>query len=152
ANVALGGIAYLADFAIGAAIVFANGAASGITAILAAALIIFITGIPISRACAKYSVDMDLLTRGAGFGYFGSTLTSLIYASFTFIFFALEGSIMAQAFQLGLHIPLAISYLISSLLVIPLVIFGMTALSKMQVWTQPVWLILMVAPFVAIAI
>jgi hypothetical protein len=28
---------------------------------------------------------MDLLTRGAGFGYIGSTLTSLIYASFTFI-------------------------------------------------------------------
>src|SRR4051794_40469517 len=62
-NVALGGIAYLADFAIGAAIVFTNGARSGILAILAAALIIFITGIPISRACAKYSVDMDLLTR-----------------------------------------------------------------------------------------
>ena len=33
---------------------------------------------------------MDLLTRGAGFGYIGSTLTSLIYATFTFIFFALE--------------------------------------------------------------
>jgi hypothetical protein len=46
--------------------------------------------------------------RGAGFGYFDSTLTSLIYASFTFIFFALEGSIMAQAFQLGLGIPLPI--------------------------------------------
>src|SRR4051812_35935837 len=89
-NVALGGIAYLADFAIGAAIVFTNGARSGILAILAAALLIFVTGIPIARACAKYSVDMDLLTRGTGFGYFGSTLTSLIYASFTFIFFALE--------------------------------------------------------------
>jgi purine-cytosine permease-like protein len=95
---------------------------------------------------------MDLLTRGAGFGYLGSTFTSVIYASFTFIFFALEGSIMAQAFQLGLHIPLAISYLIASLLVIPLVIFGMTALSKLQVWTQPIWLVLMVAPFISIAI
>ena len=28
----------------------------------------------------------------------------------------------------------------------------MTALSKMQVWTQPIWLLLMVAPFVSIAI
>jgi purine-cytosine permease-like protein len=152
ATTALGGIAYLADFAIGGSIAISYGFTSAAVAILIAAVIIFATGIPIAYYSAKYSVDMDLLTRGAGFGYLGSTLTSIIYASFTFIFFALEGSIMAQAFQLGLHIPLAISYLIASLLVIPLVIYGMTALSKMQVWTQPIWLILMVAPFIAIAI
>ena len=40
---------------------------------------------------------MDLLTRGAGFGYIGSTITSLIYASFTFILFAVEATIMSQA-------------------------------------------------------
>ena len=28
-------------------------------------------------------------TRGAGFGYMGSTLTSLIYASFTFLLFSI---------------------------------------------------------------
>lgn len=152
ANVALGGIAYLADFAIGAAIVFTNGAASGIAAILAAALIIFVTGIPIARACAKYSVDMDLLTRGTGFGYFGSTLTSLIYASFTFIFFALEGSIMAQALELWTGLPLPIGYLVTSLIIIPLVIYGMKALAKLHMWTQPVWLVLLVLPFVAVMV
>ncbi|NUR59901.1 MAG: hypothetical protein HOV87_14705 [Catenulispora sp.] len=152
ATTALGGIAYLADFAIGGSIAISYGFSSAAAAIAIAAVIIFVTGIPIAYYSAKYSIDMDLLTRGAGFGYLGSTLTSIIYASFTFIFFALEGSIMAQAFQLGLHIPLAISYLIASLLVIPLVIYGMTALSKMQVWTQPIWLLLMVAPFVSIAI
>src|SRR5579884_3261519 len=152
ATAALGGIAYLADFAIGGDIVVAHGFNSALWAILLAAVVIFVTGIPIAYYSARYNIDMDLLTRGAGFGYLGSTITSLIYASFTFIFFALEGSIMAQAFQLGLHIPLAVSYLISSLLVIPLVIFGMTALSKLHVWTQPIWLLLMVAPFVSIAI
>lgn len=152
ATTALGGIAYLADFAIGGSIAITHGFASGVTAILVAAVVIFLTGIPISYYSARYAIDMDLLTRGAGFGYLGSTLTSLIYASFTFIFFALEGSIMAQAFQLALHIPLPIGYLIASLVIIPLVIFGMTALSKLQVWTQPIWLILMFAPFVAIAI
>jgi purine-cytosine permease-like protein len=151
ATTALGGIAYLADFAIGGSIAITHGFASAVTAILVAAVVIFLTGVPISYYSAAYGIDMDLLTRGAGFGYLGSTLTSLIYASFTFIFFALEGSIMAQAFELGLHIPLPIGYLIASLLVIPLVIFGMTALSKVQVWTQPVWLALMFAPFVAIA-
>lgn len=95
ASTALGGIAYLADYAIGSSIVLANGAPSAVVGILLAAAVIFITGIPIAYYSAKYALDMDLLTRGAGFGYFGSTLTSLIYASFTFIFFALEGSIMA---------------------------------------------------------
>jgi purine-cytosine permease-like protein len=152
ATTALGGIAYLADFAIGGSIAISNGFSSALVAILAAAVTIFLTGIPISYYSAKYSIDMDLLTRGAGFGYLGSTLTSVIYASFTFIFFALEGSIMAQALEVGLHIPLAVGYLVASLAIIPLVVYGMTALSKMQVWTQPIWLVLMVAPFVSIAI
>ncbi|MET9019952.1 hypothetical protein ABZV93_08230 [Actinopolymorpha sp. NPDC004070] len=152
ATTAIGGIAYLADFAIGASIVLTNGAASGITAILAAAAIIFVTGVPIARACAKYGVDMDLLTRGTGFGYLGSTLTSLIYASFTFIFFALEGSIMAQGFKYALGIPLPVGYLISSLLIVPIVVFGMKALAKLHVWTQPLWLALLVLPFVIVAV
>ena len=151
ATTALGGIAYLADFSIGGSIVIAHGFSTAVIAILVAAAIIFVTGIPISYYSAKYSVDMDLLTRGAGFGYLGSTLTSLIYASFTFIFFALEGSIMAQAFHAALAIPLAVGYLIAALGIIPLVIFGMSALSRLQVWTQPIWLVLMVIPFVAIA-
>jgi purine-cytosine permease-like protein len=150
ASSALGGIAYLADFAIGASIAITFGFGNAFVAILLAAVVIFLTSVPIAYYCAKYSIDMDLLTRGAGFGYLGSTITSLIYASFTFIFFALEGSIMAQAFERGLGIPLWLGYLIGALMIIPLVTFGMTLLSKLQVWTQPVWLILMFAPFVAI--
>ena len=151
AGTALGGIAYLADFAIGASIVFTYGFTSGLAAILTAAVIIFLTGIPIARACAKYGLDMDLVTRGAGFGYFGSTLTSLIYASFTFIFFALEGSIMAQAMHQAVGLPVQIGYLITTLIVIPIVFKGMGALAKVQAWTQPVWIIGMVLPFVVLA-
>ncbi|MET3983141.1 hypothetical protein [Streptomyces sp. PvR034] len=151
AGTALGGIAYLADFAIGASIVFAYGFTSGLAAILTAAAVIFLTGIPIARACATYGLDMDLVTRGAGFGYFGSTLTSLIYASFTFIFFALEGSIMAQAMHQAVGLPLEIGYLLTTLIVIPIVFRGMGALAKVQAWTQPVWLIGLVLPFLVLA-
>ncbi|WP_330332413.1 hypothetical protein OHS33_23680 [Streptomyces sp. NBC_00536] len=150
AGTALGGIAYLADFAIGASIVFAYGFTSGLAAILTAATVIFLTGIPIARACATYGLDMDLVTRGAGFGYFGSTLTSLIYASFTFIFFALEGSIMAQAMHQAFGLPLQIGYLLTTLIVIPIVFRGMGALTKVQAWTQPVWLIGLVLPFLVL--
>ena len=95
---------------------------------------------------------MDLITRGSGFGYFGGTVTSLIYASFTFIFFALEGSIMAQGLHLGLGIPLWSATRSRALIIPPLVIFGMTLLSKMQMWTQPLWLVGMFLPFIVIAI
>jgi purine-cytosine permease-like protein len=149
-SAALGGIAYLADQAIGGSLAVAYGFENAFWGIIAAAVVIFLTGIPIAYYCAKYNVDVDLLTRGAGFGYLGSTITSVIYASFTFIFFALEGSIMAQAFNLYFGIPLPIGYALGSLIIIPLVTFGMTLLSKLQVWTQPIWLTLLFAPPVAV--
>ncbi len=152
ATSALGGIAYLADFAIGASIFVTYGFTSAVWAIIAAAVVIFLTGIPIAYYSARYNIDMDLLTRGAGFGYLGSTITSLIYASFTFIFFSLEGSIMAQALNLYFGLPLPWAYLVCALLIIPLVVFGMTLLSKLQVWTQPIWLVLLVLPFLTILI
>jgi purine-cytosine permease-like protein len=152
ANSALGGIAYLADFAIGASLAITFGFQNALVAILLAAVVIFLTSFPIAYYSAKYSIDMDLITRGAGFGYFGATITSLVYASFTFIFFALEGSIMAQGLQAGLGIPLWLGYFASAIIIPPLVVFGMTLLSKLQMWTQPLWLVGMFLPFAVIAI
>ncbi len=146
ATSALGGIAYLADFAIGANIGIANGTTNALWGIAIAAVIIFVTGFPLAYYAARYNIDLDLITRGSGFGYYGSVLTNVIFATFTFIFFALEGSIMAQGLQLGLGIPLWAGYAVSTLMVIPLVIFGMKALAKLQVWTTPLWLILFVIP------
>ncbi|MDQ0753508.1 purine-cytosine permease-like protein [Streptomyces africanus] len=148
ATTALGGIAYMADFSIGAGIGLAHGTGNALLAIAVAAVVIFVTGFPLAYYGARYNIDLDLITRGSGFGYFGSVLTSVIFASFTFIFFALEGSIMAQGLKLGLGLPLWLGYLVSTLMVIPLVVYGMTALSKLQVWTTPVWLLLMVGPLV----
>jgi FkbM family methyltransferase len=82
------------------------------------------------RLRRRHGLDMDLLTRGAGFGYIGSTITSLIYASFTFIFFALEAAIMAYALELAFDIPPAWGYLICALVVIPLVTHGVTVISR----------------------
>ncbi|TWS25156.1 hypothetical protein FK268_08055 [Tsukamurella sputi] len=147
ATSALGGIAYLADFAIGANIGIANGTGNALWGIGFFALVIVLTGYPLAYYAARYNIDLDLITRGSGFGYYGSVLTNVIFASFTFIFFALEGSIMAQGLELGLGIPLWLGYLLSSVLIIPLVIYGMNTLAKLQVWTTPLWLVMMVLPF-----
>ena len=91
---------------------------------------------------------MDLLTRGAGFGYIGSTLTSRIYASFTFIFFALEAAVMAYALDLAFGIPPKWGYLVCALVVISLVTHGVSTISRLQVWAQGLWLVMLVLPFV----
>ncbi|RRO17219.1 allantoin permease [Saccharopolyspora rhizosphaerae] len=146
ATTALGGIAYLADFSIGAGIGLSYGTVNALLGILLAAVIIFATGAPLAYYGARYNIDLDLITRGAGFGYYGSVLTSVIFGSFTFIFFATEGAIMAQGLHVGFGVPLWLGYLITTLVVVPLVVHGMKTLSALQVWTTPLWLLLMVGP------
>ena len=107
---ALGTISFLALEAIGGVITLNYGITNAIAAIVAVTIVIFLLGIPISYYAARYGVDIDLLTRGAGFGYLGSTLTSLIYATFTFIFFALEAAIMAMALEVLFSVPLTFGY------------------------------------------
>ena len=147
ANTAFGAASFLILEAVGATLLVKYGFTNAALAILATGLIIFMAGLPINFYAARYGVDMDLLTRGAGFGYIGSTLTSLIYASFTFIFFALEAAVMAYALELALNIPPSWGYLICALVVIPLVTHGVSAISRLQVWTQPLWLVMLVVPF-----
>jgi signal transduction histidine kinase/purine-cytosine permease-like protein len=147
ANTAIGGISFLALEAIGASITLSYGFGNAMVAVLAVSLLIFLVSLPIAYWCSVANVDIDLLTRGAGFGYIGSTITSLIYASFTFIFFAIETAIWAQALQLALGLDLAVGYLLCSLVIIPIVFFGVTLINKLQAWTQPLWIVMLVAPF-----
>jgi len=149
-NTAFGAVSFLALEAIGGAIALNYGFTNALWAIVVVGLITFFTGLPISYYAARYGVDMDLLTRGAGFGYLGSTITSLIYASFTFIFFALEAAIMALALQMYLDIPIAWCYVISALLIVPMAVRGITLISRLQMWTQPLWGVLLLLPYLAV--
>ena len=151
ANTAIGAVSFLALEAIGGSITVNYGFINGTAAIVVVGILILLTSLPIAYYASTYGVDIDLLTRGAGFGYLGSTITSLIYASFTFLFFAIEAAIMSLAFEMCLGIPLFIGYVLSSLIVIPLVTHGITFISRFQFWTQPVWIVLHLVPFLYIA-
>ncbi len=151
ANTAIGAISFLALEAIGGAITLNYGFSNAVAAIAVSCTIIMLMGVPIAYYAVKYGVDIDLLTRGAGFGYIGSTVTSLIYATFTFIFFAIEAAIIATALELCTGLPLPIGYIIGALVIIPLVTHGVTFISRFQAWSQPFWVVLQLAPFVFIA-
>jgi signal transduction histidine kinase/ActR/RegA family two-component response regulator len=148
---AIGAISFLALEAVGGAITLSYGTTNAIFAIVAASILLLLIGMPIAKYAIKHGVDIDLLTRGAGFGYIGSTITSLIYASFTFILFAIEASIMTGALQLVFGIPLWLGYIISAVAVIPLVTHGVKMISRFQLITQPVWIVLNILPFIFIA-
>ncbi|MBI0434163.1 ATP-binding protein [Roseomonas sp. KE0001] len=150
ANTALGSISFLALEAIGGALTVAHGFVNSVSAILFVSVVIFLASLPICLHAARAGVDIDLLTRGAGFGYIGSTITSLIYASFTFIFFGIEAVILADMLDSFFGVPLWLGYLLCAAVVVPLVTHGITFISRVQTWTQPVWLVLNILPLIAL--
>jgi len=150
AATAFGSVSFLALEAIGGAIMIKYGFTNALWAIVTVGIIIFLTALPICYYASRHNIDMDLLARGAGFGYIGSTITSLIYASFTFIFFALEAAIMALVFELYFGLPLGLGYLLSSIVIVPMVLYGVTFISRFHVWTTVPWAVLMIVPFIFI--
>ena len=146
AGTAIGATSFLACEAIGGTITLAYGFANAAAAIVAAITLMFLVGLPIAYHAAREGLDVDLLTRGAGFGYLGSTITSLIYASFTFLLFAIEASILSVALEMAFGIPIAFAHILSSLVVIPIALYGMSLISRMQAVTTPLWLLLQLAP------
>jgi len=138
----LGGLlAYLADLAIGASIGVNYGAkAATIGVILAACINAIITGPLILLAC-KYNIDLDLIGR-ATFGFLGSITTNLIYSAIAVIWFVLEAAMMSQELYL-INIPLTFGYIISTIIVFPFAFYGIKILAKLQTYTTPIWIIMM---------
>lgn len=147
---AISAITFLALEALGGTLTLTWGFDVVFYAVLIVCPLMFLLSLPISICAARYGLDIDLLTRGAGFGYLGSTVTSLIYASFTFIFFAIEAVIMTSALNLLFDLPMHYGYLLSTLVVLPIVIWGFTFISHLQRWTQAIWIVLQLLPFVMI--
>lgn len=54
----LGGIAYLADFAIGANVGITWGTANALCGIAIFALVVFVTGLPLAYYAARYNIDL----------------------------------------------------------------------------------------------
>ena len=136
--------------AIGATMLVQAGFVNAFWAILATGLIIALAGWPISVYAARFGVDMDLLTRGRRVWlywldhYFADLRLVHLYL------FALEAAIMAYALEMSLGLPPSWGYLLCALVVIPLVMHGITAISRVQLWTLPLWLALLVLPYAVV--
>jgi purine-cytosine permease-like protein len=132
----------MAGYALDAAYVNGYGFTNALIGFAVASAFTLPMTITLAFFIARKHIDIDLLTRGAGFGYLGSTVTSLVYASYTLIFLAYEGAIMAQAVTALCHLNIHLSYLLVAALMIPLTVYGMTFTTKFQAWTWPLWVAL----------
>lgn len=143
-NASVGSVSFLALETIGASIAIYYGFNHLLLAVLIGLPLMFLISAPIALYAVRCHIDIDLLTRGAGFGYMGSSITSLIYASFTFIFLAFEAAILAQLLQMTLGLPLYIGYFLCAVVVIPLILNGFTFISAFQRYTQLPWAVLQI--------
>ncbi|MFC5831826.1 purine-cytosine permease family protein [Nonomuraea insulae] len=138
----LAGLSAMAGYALNAAFVNEFGFGNSVLGFAVAMVITLPLMLAAAYAIARKHIDIDLLTRGAGFGYLGSTLTSLVYATYTLIFLAYEGAIMAQAVTAISGLDIHLSYVVVAVVMIPLTVYGMTFSSKFQAWTWPIWVVL----------
>src|SRR5690606_41432767 len=76
-NTAFGPIAFLACEAIGGAVTPSCGFSNAASPILAFRVLMFMIGLPICLHAGRHGPAIDPLTRGAGFGHLGSSLTSV---------------------------------------------------------------------------
>lgn len=146
---ASGACSFLALEAIGGALALGFGPANLFAGLLLAGITIFLVGLPVCLRAARTGLDIDLLTRGTGFGYLGSVLTSVFYAGFTVFFFAIEASILASCLMATLGLPHWVAALIASGSIVPVVFLGIGTIRRFQAWSFLPWIVLNLAPLIA---
>ncbi len=129
------------------------GAINAIISAVYAIIVAGILGTFIAYLSAKSGMNVNLLSRGGGFGYIGASLTSIIYATNFIMYCALEGLILVAAVnEFFPVIPEWILILFFGTIVIPLNWFGIKQLDKLQKWSLPLFFIFLIAAIVLAAL
>ncbi|MGI8311913.1 purine-cytosine permease family protein [Saccharopolyspora hattusasensis] len=108
------------------------------------------------RMASREGLSQGLLSRGLGFGARGAAVTSFIYAINFVFYFLFEGTIVSHAiaYSLGIDITsiagIAI-FAVVGLVTIALVWRGMHAMSVLQSWGFPIFVVLLIWAIVAMA-
>ena len=139
-NITFGIATAIFYFQLGSVMALQFGA---INALISAGYAIVVAGIMatiISYLSARSGMNVNLMSRGGGFGYIGASLTSLIYASNFIMYCAFEGMILVYAVhEFFPVIPKWVLIVVFGSLVIPLNWFGIKQLDKLQKWSLPIF-------------
>ncbi|WP_072710213.1 purine-cytosine permease family protein [Lacicoccus alkaliphilus] len=148
-NITFGIATAIFYFQLGSVMALQFGAVNAIISSLYAIVVAGILSTYISYLSAKSGLNVNLLSRGGGFGYIGASLTSLIYASNFIMYCAFEGMILVYALHAFFpSIPMWVYILIFGTVVIPLNWFGIKQLDKLQKWSLPLFFVFLAAAIV----
>ncbi|WP_291300655.1 cytosine permease [Desulfosporosinus sp. BICA1-9] len=151
-NVALGVATAMVFMQMGSLMAIAYGSINAILAEIYATVVGGILAMAIAYSAAKSGLNVNLMSRGAGLGFTGSSITSFIYALNFIMYAAIEGSIMAYAINAYIPtIPVWLLMITVGLVIIPLNWYGMTQLDKFQKYSIPIYVILLIVGIIAAA-
>jgi purine-cytosine permease-like protein len=100
------------------------------------------------RMASREGLSQNLLSRGLGFGSRGAAVTSFIYAVNYIYYFLFEGTIVSHAIAIYFGVPINSAggigiFALVGLVTIGFVWRGMHAMSKLQSWGFPIFVLLL---------
>jgi len=145
-NITFGIATAIFYFQMGSVMALQFGAINAIISAVYAIIVAGILGTFIAYLSAKSGMNVNLMSRGGGFGYIGASLTSFIYATNFIMYCALEGMILVAAVhEFFPVIPEWALILFFGTIVIPLNWFGIKQLDKLQKWSLPLFFVFLIA-------
>lgn len=118
----------------------------GMPTLVASLVIGFAIGAPLAAVVAwqtaNSSIDSDLLSRGAGYGFMGSTVTAAIYGLNWIMYAGFETAFLGSAVHEQWSAPpLWLLYLVAAAILVPLNWYGVSQMHWIQKWTVPLFFI-----------
>lgn len=152
-NITFGIATAIFYFQMGSVMALQFGAINAIISAVYAIIVAGILGTFIAYLSAKSGMNVNLMSRGGGFGYIGASLTSFIYATNFIMYCALEGMILVVAVhEFFPVIPEWVLILFFGTIVIPLNWFGIKQLDKLQKWSLPLFFVFLIAAIIMAAL
>lgn len=116
----------------------------GMPTLVAALAIGFLIGAPLAAIVAwqtaNSSIDSDLLSRGAGYGFMGSTVTAALYGLNWIMYAGFECAFLGAAVHAQWEsLPLWLLYAVAAAVLVPLNWYGVSQMHWIQKWTVPLF-------------
>jgi purine-cytosine permease-like protein len=126
--------------ALGGQLALTFGFVTALASFVVATALGWIGSAIIARVTANVGLDLDLVTRGAGFGFLGSTITSLIYAFNWMMYAAIEAAYLGVALHTQVPtIPQPVWFLVTAFVSVPICWYGFTQNDIVQRWLAPIF-------------
>src|SRR5690625_1348959 len=152
-NITFGIATAIFYFQMGSVMALQFGAINAMISAVYAIIVAGILGTFIAYLSAKSGMNVNLLSRGGGFGYIGASLTSFIYATNFIMYCALDVLfLVAAVHEFFPAIPEWGLILFFGSIVIPLNWFGIKQLDKLQKWSLPFFFLFLIAAIIMAAI